>query len=57
MENQRSPPLFARPTAGIFKKYSEFVLASPTNNTRKWKGTIPAVDSPAMTMRGKRGNK
>ncbi len=34
-ENKRSPPLFAGPTAGICKKYSEDVLASPTNNTKK----------------------
>ncbi len=56
-ENNRSPPLFAGPTAGIQKKYSDDVLASPTNNTRKRKSTIPAVDSPAMATRGKRGNK
>jgi hypothetical protein len=56
-ENKRSPPLFAGPTAGICKKYSDNVLASPTNNTRKRKSTIPTVDSPAMAMRGKRGNK
>ena len=56
-ENKRSPPLFAGPTAGICKKYSDDVLASPTNNTRKRKSTIPAVDSPAMATRGKRGNK
>ncbi len=56
-ENKKSPPLFVGPTAGICKKYSDDVLASPTNNTRKKKSTIPAVDSPAMAMRGKRGNK
>ncbi len=56
-ENKRSPPLFAGPTAGICKKYSDDVLASPTNNTRKRKSTIPAEDSPAMATRGKRGNK
>jgi hypothetical protein len=56
-ENKRSPPLFAGPTAGICKKYSDDVLASPTNKTRKRKSTIPAVDSPAMATRGKRGNK
>ncbi len=28
-----------------------------TKNTRKRKSTIPAVDSPAMATRGKRGNK
>ncbi len=56
-ENKRSPPFFAGPTAGIRKKYSDDVLASPINNTRKRKSTIPAVDSPAMATRGKRGNK
>ncbi len=56
-ENKRSPPLFAGTTAGICKKYSDDVLACPTNNTRKRKSTIPAVDSPAMAKRGKRGNK
>ncbi len=56
-ENKRSPPLFAGPTAGICKKYSDDVLATPTNNTRKRKDTIPALDSPAMATRGKRGNK
>jgi hypothetical protein len=42
---------------GFIKKYSDDVLASPTNNRRKRKSTIPAVDSPAMATRGKRGNK
>jgi hypothetical protein len=56
-ENERRPPLFAGPTAGIRKKYSDDVLASPTKNTRKRKSTIPAVDSPAMATRVKRGNK
>ncbi len=56
-ENERSPPLFVGPTAGIPKTNSDDVLASPTKNTRKRKSTIPAVDSPAMAMRGKRGNK
>ena len=56
-ENERSPPLFAGPTVGIFKTNSDDVLASPTKNTRKRKSTIPAVDSPAMATRGKRGNK
>ncbi len=56
-ENKRSPPLFAGPAAGIHKKSSDDVLASPTNHTRIRKSTIPAVDSPAMAMRGKRGNK
>ncbi len=56
-ENERSPPLFAGPTVGICKTNSDDVLASPTRNTRKRKSTIPAVDSPAMATRGKRGNK
>ena len=56
-EIKKSSPLFAGPTAGIRKKYSDDVLANPTKNTRKRKSTIPAVDSPAMATRGKRGNK
>jgi hypothetical protein len=56
-ENERSPLLFAEPTAGICKTNSDDVLASPTKNIRKRKSTIPAVDSPAMATRGKRGNK
>jgi hypothetical protein len=42
---------------GFAKKYSDDVFASPTNNTRKRKRTIPAVDSPTMATRGKRENK
>jgi hypothetical protein len=56
-ENKRIPPLFAGQTAGICKKCSDDVLVSPTNNTRKRKSTIPAVDNPIMATRGKRGNK
>jgi hypothetical protein len=55
--NERSPPLFAGAKAGSSKMNSDNVLASPTKNTRKRKCTIPAVDSPAMATRGKRGNK
>jgi hypothetical protein len=57
-ENERSPPLFVGAKAGSSKiNSSDYVLASPTKNTRKRKSTIPAVDSPAMATRGKRGNK
>ncbi len=56
-ENERSPPLFEGAKAGSSKMNSDDVLESPTNNTRKRKSTIPAVDSPAMATRGKRGNK
>ena len=56
-ENERSPPLFAGAKVGSSKMNSDDVLASPTKNTRKRKSTIPAVDSPAMATRGKRGNK
>jgi hypothetical protein len=56
-ENERSPPLFAGAKAGICKTNSDDVLASPTKHTRKRKSTIPAVDSPAMARKGKRGNK
>ncbi len=41
---------------GSSKMNSDDVLASPIKNTRKKKSTIPAVDSPAMVTRGKRGN-
>ena len=34
-ENKRSPPLFAGPKAGICKKYSDDVLASPTKNKKE----------------------
>jgi hypothetical protein len=56
-ENERNPPLIAGAKAGIRKTNSDDVLASSTKDTRKRKSTIPAVDSPAMTTRGKRGNK
>ncbi len=56
-ENERSPPLFTGAKAGSSKRNSDDVLANPTKNTRKRKSTIPAVDSPAMATRGKRGNK
>jgi hypothetical protein len=56
-ENERSPPLIVGAKAGSSKTNSDDVLASPTKNTRRRKSTIPAVDSPAMTTRGKRGNK
>ena len=56
-ENERSPPLFAGAKVGSSKTNSDDVLASPTKYTRKRKSTIPLVDSPAMTTRGKRGNK
>jgi hypothetical protein len=54
-ENERSPPLFVGEKAGSSKTNSDDVLASPTKNTRKRKSTIPAVNSPAMATRGKRG--
>ncbi len=56
-ENERSPSLFAGPTAGNCKTNSDDVVASTTKNTRKRKSIIPAVDCPAMATRGKRGNK
>jgi hypothetical protein len=56
-ENERSPPLFARAKVGSGKMNSDYVLASPTKNRRKKKSTIPAIDSPAMATRCKRGNK
>ncbi len=49
-------PLLAGAQAGSSKMNSDDVLASPTKNTRKRKNSIPAVDSPAMATRGKRGN-
>jgi hypothetical protein len=56
-ENERSPPLFVGAKVGSSKTNSDDVLASPTKNTRKRKSAIPAVDSPAMATRGKRGNR
>ncbi len=49
--------MLAGAKAGGSKMNSDDVLASPTKNTRNRKSTIPAVDSPAMATRGKRGNK
>ncbi len=54
-ENERSPPLYAGAKAQSSKMNSDDVVESPTKNTRKWKSTIPAVDSPAMATRDKRG--
>jgi hypothetical protein len=51
------PPLFVGEKLGISKTNSDDVLASPTKDTIKRKSTIPTVDSPAMAIRGKRGNK
>ncbi len=56
-ENERSPPLFVGAKAESSKMNSDDVLEIPTKNTRKMKSTIPAVDSPAMATKGKRGNK
>jgi hypothetical protein len=53
-KNGRSPPLFVGAKAGISKTNCDDVLASPSKNTRKRKSTIPAVDSPAMAIRGKK---
>jgi hypothetical protein len=36
---------------------SDDVVESLAKNTRKRKSSIPAVDSPAMATRGKRGHK
>ncbi len=49
--------MFAGEKVGSSKLNSDDVLESPTKNTRKRKSTIPAVDSPAMAIRGKRGDK
>ena len=56
-ENERSLPLFVGAKARSSEMNSDDVLASPTKNTRKMKSAIPAVDSPAMATRCKRGNK
>jgi hypothetical protein len=56
-ENERSPPLFAGAKARSSKMNSDDVLESPTKNIRKRRSIIPAVNSPAMATRGKRGNK
>jgi hypothetical protein len=55
--DKRSQPLFAGTKAGSSKMNNDDVLESPTKNKRKRKSTIPAVDSPTMATRGKRGNK
>ncbi len=56
-ENERSPPLFDGAKGRSIKMNSDNVLENPTKNTRKRRSTIPAVDSPEMATRGKRGNK
>jgi hypothetical protein len=56
-ENKRSPPLFAGAKGRGSNMNSYDVVESPTKNTRKRKSIIPAVDSPAMATRGKRGHK
>ncbi len=56
-ENERSPPLFAGARGGGSNMNSDDVVEKPTKNTRKRKSTIPAVDSPAVATRGKRGHK
>ncbi len=56
-ENESSPPLFAGAKARGSNITSDDVVESPTNNTRKMKSSIPAVDSPAMATRGKWGHK
>ncbi len=56
-ENARSPPFFAEAKAKGSDMNSGDVVESPTKNTRKRKSTIPAVFSPAMATRGKRGHK
>jgi hypothetical protein len=56
-EKRMSPPLFAGAKAGISITNSDDVLTSPTKIIRKRKSTIPAVDSPAIATRGKRGSK
>ena len=56
-ENERSPPLFAEAKAGSSEMNIDDVVESPTKNTRKRKSNIPAVDSPAMATKGRRGHK
>jgi hypothetical protein len=56
-ENERSSPLFVGAKVRSRKMNSDDVIESPTKNTRKRMSTIPAVDSPAMATRGKRGHK
>jgi hypothetical protein len=55
-EYQRSPPLFAVAKAGGSNINNDDVVESLTKNTSKRKSNIPAVDSPAMATRGKRGH-
>jgi hypothetical protein len=56
-EYERSPPLFAVAKAGGSNMNSDDVVESPAKNTTKMKrkSNIPAVDSPAMATRGKKG--
>jgi hypothetical protein len=49
--------LFAGAKAGSSKMKNDDVVESTTKNTRKRKSSIPAVDSLAMAIRGKRGHK
>jgi hypothetical protein len=56
-EYERNPPLLVVAKAGGSNMNSDDVVESPTKNTRKRKSNIPAVDSPAMTTRGKGGHK
>jgi hypothetical protein len=52
---QKSPPLFTVPKVGGSDMSSADLVESPTKNTRKRMSNIPAVDSPAMAARGKKG--
>jgi hypothetical protein len=56
-EYERSQPLFAVAKARASNMNSDDVVESPTKNTRKRKSNIPAVDSPAIATREKRGHK
>jgi hypothetical protein len=49
--------MFVVAKAGGSNMNSDYVVESPTKNRRKRKSNIPAVDSPAMATKGKRGHK
>jgi hypothetical protein len=57
VDNERSPPLFAGAKVGSSKMNINDVVESSTKKKRKRKSSIPAVDSPLMATRGKKGHK
>jgi hypothetical protein len=54
---RKTPPLFEVAKVGGSGMKSASVVESLTKNTRKRMSNIPAVDSPAMATRGKKGQR